>query len=186
VVLIFGFGPGKAEDLGEVAPITCPNCHNEVFLHHVRSKKSIRLYFVPVVPYGTDEYLLCPICTNGLQISETQRAQVEAMRASTVSFRRGHVSEAIYRIEVQQFWTRIGIPASGGPGGPSAGVAAPPPPGASGALPTPGVNVVSPTQAPSPPASTLAGQLAQLDRLHREGVLTEEEFAAAKRRVLGS
>jgi hypothetical protein len=54
-VLLFGFGPGKAEDLGEVAPIVCPNCHNEVLLHYVRSKKSVRLSFVSVVPYGTDE-----------------------------------------------------------------------------------------------------------------------------------
>jgi hypothetical protein len=37
MVLLFGFGPGKAEDLGEVAPIACRNCHNEVFLHYVRS-----------------------------------------------------------------------------------------------------------------------------------------------------
>jgi len=184
VVLIFGFGPGKAEDLGEVAPITCPNCHNEVFLHHVRSKKSIRLYFVPVVPYGTDEYLLCPVCTNGLQISEAQRAPVEAMRASTASFRRGHVSEPLYRTEVQQFWVRIGVAPSGTPVSRPAGGAAWPTPGPSGTPSAPGPHVLPPTRASSP--STLAGQLAELDRLHREGVLTEEEFAAAKRRILGS
>jgi hypothetical protein len=49
MAVIFGFGPGHPEDLGEVAPCVCPNCHNQVFLHHVRSKKSVRLYFVPVV-----------------------------------------------------------------------------------------------------------------------------------------
>ena len=65
---VFGFGPGKQEDLGEVAPTACPNCHNQVFLHHVQSKKSVRLYFVPVVPYGTDHYLICPICSRGLQV----------------------------------------------------------------------------------------------------------------------
>ena len=54
MVVIFGFGAGSPEDQGEVAPYVCPNCHNQVFLHHVRSKKSVRLYFVPVVPYGTD------------------------------------------------------------------------------------------------------------------------------------
>ena len=35
MVLIFGFGSGQPRDLGEVAPTTCPNCHNEVYLHHV-------------------------------------------------------------------------------------------------------------------------------------------------------
>jgi len=39
MVVIFGFGAGSPEDQGEVAPCICPNCHNDVFLHHVRSKK---------------------------------------------------------------------------------------------------------------------------------------------------
>ncbi len=32
MVVVFGWGTGEAQDLGEVAPTTCPNCHNEVFL----------------------------------------------------------------------------------------------------------------------------------------------------------
>ena len=80
MVLLFGFGPGEAKDLGEVAPVTCPNCHNNVFLHHLQSKKAVRLYFVPVVPYGTDEYLLCPICNRGLQLKDGQQAAVGAMQ----------------------------------------------------------------------------------------------------------
>ena len=58
MVVIFGFGAGSPDDQGEVAPCVCPNCHNQVFLHHVQSKKSVRLYFVPVVPYGTNDYLV--------------------------------------------------------------------------------------------------------------------------------
>jgi hypothetical protein len=42
MVVIFGFAPGSPEDQGQVAPCGCPNCHNQVFLHHVRSKKSVR------------------------------------------------------------------------------------------------------------------------------------------------
>jgi hypothetical protein len=30
----------------------------------------VRLYFVPVVPYGTDNYLVCPVCSRGLQVSD--------------------------------------------------------------------------------------------------------------------
>ena len=66
MVVIFGFGAGKQEDLGETVQTVCPNCNNQVVLHHVRSKKSVRLYFVPVVPYGTDDYLVCPICSRGI------------------------------------------------------------------------------------------------------------------------
>jgi uncharacterized protein YbaR (Trm112 family) len=79
MVVIFGFGPGSPEDQGEVAPHVCPNCHNQVFLHHIRSKKSVRLYFVPVVPYGTDDYLVCPVCSRGLQVSAAQLRHVRTM-----------------------------------------------------------------------------------------------------------
>ena len=48
MVLIFGWGAGQAQDFGEVAPTTCPVCHNEVFLHHVKSDKSFSLYFIPL------------------------------------------------------------------------------------------------------------------------------------------
>jgi zinc-ribbon family len=82
MVVIFGFGPGSPEDQGEVAPCACPNCHNQVFLHHIRSKKSVRLYFVPVVPYGTDDYLVCPVCSRGLQISGAQLPHVPAQPAA--------------------------------------------------------------------------------------------------------
>lgn len=41
-------------------------------------------------------------------------------------------------------------------------------------------------EAPAAPAqSDLTGQLAQLGELHSQGVLSDEEFAAAKQRLLG-
>ena len=47
MVVIFGFGPGGPGDQGEIAPCECPNCHNKVFLYHVRSKKSARQLDIP-------------------------------------------------------------------------------------------------------------------------------------------
>ena len=90
-MVIFGFGPGKSEDLGEVALCVCPNCHNQVFLHHVRSKKSVRLYFVPVVPYGTDNYLICPICSRGLPVRNAQLPYLRSMADATASLRAGRL-----------------------------------------------------------------------------------------------
>jgi hypothetical protein len=99
MVLLFGFGPGEAKDLGEVAPVTCPNCHNNVFLRHLQSKEAVRLYFVPVVPYGTDEYLLCPICNRGLQLKDGQQAAVGAMQATTAAFRAGRMAPEAYQAQ---------------------------------------------------------------------------------------
>ena len=108
MVVIFGFGRDKQEDLGEVALAVCPNCHNQVFLHQVRSRKSVRLYFVPVVPYGTEDYLVCPVCSRGLQLSRAQLPHLPAMRSATASFRAGRLPEAQYRIRTEQFWRRLG------------------------------------------------------------------------------
>ena len=163
MVLIFGWGRGEAHDRGEVAPLACPNCHNEVFLHEVESKKQVSLYFIPVVGYGSDEYLLCPVCGHGLQVLPAHRAAVAEMRATTARFRRYGMTEDAYRTEVDRFWGRMGLHAA-------VGAVAPSPP----------------TAPPTPPAATadLADQLTGLARLHAEGVLTDEEFTAAKRRLL--
>ena len=113
MVVIFGFGPGSPEDQGEVAPCVCPNCHNQVFLHHVRSKKSVRLYFVPVVPYGTDNYLVCPVCSRGLQVSDAQLRHVRSMSSATASFRAGRLSQARYMAQAERFWRQLGVNPAG-------------------------------------------------------------------------
>lgn len=164
-MLIFGFGPGKAEDLGEIAPATCPFCRNNAYFHYVRSKKSFSLFFVPIIPYGTDEYLLCPVCTRGLSTSAQQRPAIEAMRTTTTEYRRGHVSEPVYQAETARFWAAVGM----SPDGDQVVQPAPPPP--------PG--------AASSDAPSWVEQIASLQRLHDEGVLTDEEFDAAKGRLLG-
>ena len=139
-MVIFGWGPDKQEDLGEVAPGVCPNCHNQVFFHHVRSKKSVRLYFVPVVPYGTDEYMVCPICSRGLQLSGTQLPPVRSMSRATASFRTGRLAEAPYMARVERFWQQLGVNPAGQqlftPASP--GTAAPGPPGSPGSPARPG------------------------------------------------
>ena len=190
MVVIFGFGPGKGEDLGEVAPIVCPNCHNEVFLHHIRSKKTISLYFIPVVPYGTDEYLICPICTHGTALSKAQIPAVRAMAASTMAYRRGQRREDFYRHEVDQFWPRVGLhgsaaplpaPVSGGASTPTGQAPSAAPPLAGAAPPS-----ATPLLAGEPfSPEVLSDRLEALARLHAAGVLTDAEFAAAKERVLG-
>ena len=182
MVVIFGFGPGSPEDQGEVAPCVCPNCHNQVFLHHVRSKKSVRLYFVPVVPYGTDDYLVCPVCSRGLQLSGPQLPRVRSMSAATASFRAGRVSEAGYMAQAERFWHQLGvIPAGQQPPTPaSPGAPAPPPPAARAGSAAP--------LSSAPPAADdqtpWISQLHKLAQLHDQGVLSDAAYTAAKRRVL--
>lgn len=187
-MVIFGFGPGKAEDLGEVAPCLCPNCHNQVFLHHVRSKKSVSLYFVPVVPYGTDDYLMCPICSRGLQLSHAQLPHIRSMSGANASFRAGRLTEAQYMAQVDRFWRQLGLnPAALIPSSPGAPAPVRP---ASATPPATAVRPTVPAQsAPAQPAHTdgqasWISQLRDLAQLHDQGVLSDVDYEAAKRRIL--
>jgi len=184
MVVIFGFGRGSPEDLGEVAPGVCPNCHNQVYFHHVQSKKRVSLYFVPVVPYGTDHYLVCPVCSRGLGVSQPQLPHLRSMSAATASFRTGRFPEAQYAAQVQRFWRQLGINPAGqqvvAPAGLGAAAAAPAPAG-------PPARPAGPVP-PPPPAAGAAmpwiDQLHDLARLHEQGVLSDADYAAAKRRIL--
>jgi hypothetical protein len=183
MVVIFGFGAGSPEDLGAVAPAVCPNCHNQVFFHHVRSKKSVRLYFVPVVPYGTDDYLVCPVCSRGLQISRAQLPHLRTMAAAAASFRTGRISQAQYQAQVEGFWRQFGVNPAGqqlfaaaGPGGQAPGPQAVPAQPAAPARPPPAAAAGS-----EPP---WISHLRQLSQLHDQGVLSDADFEAAKQRVL--
>jgi Short C-terminal domain len=166
MVVIFGFGSGSPEDLGEVVQCSCPNCHNQVVLHHVRSKKSVRLYFVPVVPYGTDDYLVCPVCSRGLQLSRAQLRYLPSMSGSTASFRAGRLSQAQYTARAEQFLRQLGLHPAGQPR-PAPGNAAPAPPAPAAADQAPWIS-----------------QMRELAQLHDQGVLSDAEFAAAKQRIL--
>jgi hypothetical protein len=199
MVVIFGFGEGKHEDLGEVAPAVCPNCHNQVFIHHVRSKKSVRLYFVPVVPYGTNDYLVCPICSWGLQVSQAQLPYVQSMSRAFGSFRAGRLAEGPYMAQVETFWRQLGVNPAGqqlvAPATPAAAAPAQPVPVA---RPAPVAPVAPASAAPAQPAAAPAqlsaaavddetswlSQLRNLAQLHDQGVLSDAHYEAAKRRLL--
>jgi uncharacterized protein YbaR (Trm112 family) len=177
MVLIFGWGAGEAQDLGEVAPAVCPNCHNHVFMHHIKSEKKVSLYFVPLIPYGSNEYLACPTCRHGLQLRPEQRPEVESMQSATSLFRRGRFPPETYAPRVERFWVALGVAPSG------AQVVRPAP-----ALPATGATAAGmPAASPAPstpPEASLTDRLQGLAKLHANGVLTDEEFAAAKRRLL--
>jgi len=182
MVVIFGFGAGSPEDQGEVAPCVCPNCHNQVFLHHVRSKKSVRLYFVPVVPYGTDNYLICPVCSQGLQVRDAQLRQVRSMSRATASFRAGRLPRVRYMAQVEQFWRQLGVNPAGQqlvtPASPGAPVPAQP------AVPVRSAVPARPRPQAADDQTSWIAQLRQLAQLHKQGVLSDAAYADAKRRIL--
>jgi hypothetical protein len=97
------------------------------------------------------------------------------MRAATAVYRRGRVVADAYRATVNEFWEAIGRNNRG-----KQVLRAPASLGSPAAAPA----VSSPAPHPGP-APDLAQNIAELGKLREDGVLTEDEFAAAKKRLLG-
>jgi hypothetical protein len=188
MVVVFGWGRGEAQDHGEVVPIVCPRCHNPVFLHEIRSNKQVSLYFVPLASYGTDVYLSCPICRAGAPVDQTHRPAVDSMISATRSFRTGHLPLDAYRIRADGFLRTMGFTSATVP-------ESIPPYRPTGAPPRPGQGQ-GPASAPAPAAPgagplsaaaatpSVAIRITDLAKLHADGILTDDEFAAAKSRLL--
>jgi hypothetical protein len=85
------------------------------------------------------------------------------MQAATNAYRTGHMTLDAYEAQTAAFWRQLGV----APGGEQV-LQAP----ATGALPGTGGE------------DELVAKLASLDRLHRAGELTDDEFSAAKRHLL--
>ena len=110
-MIVWGWGGGKPTDHGPAVPITCPNCHNETALHYVESRRWFRLYFIPLFPYATKHYLLCPVCTRGTQLDRVQAQHALAMVWTTNGFLAQQVSTEAYARAVDDLYAAIAPPA---------------------------------------------------------------------------
>jgi cell division septation protein DedD len=111
------------------------------------------------------------------------------MHTATMSFRAGRLTEAQYQVKVDQFWRRLGVSVAGQPRPTPATPAAPPAAGPATAAQA--ATPAAPATEPAPPQSAAAdsgtswiSQLGQLAQLHDQGVLSDDDYEAAKRRLL--
>ena len=109
------------------------------------------------------------------------------MSGATASFRTGRLAEAPYMTQVERFWRQLGVNPAGQqlltPASPGAAAPARP------AAPTRAAAPVSPAAPAQPPPAAVGEtpwitQLQKLAQLHEQGVLSDADYEAAKRRVL--
>ena len=84
-MIIFGWGYRREKKLGPVGRIVCPNCHNEDFWELITSRTFFTLFFIPLIPYASESYIMCPICraareVSGDELERMKQAAEENMR----------------------------------------------------------------------------------------------------------
>jgi hypothetical protein len=88
------------------------------------------------------------------------------MRGTTRLYRHHALDETAYRAAVTRFWASLGMAPSGDQ------------------VLHPSPTIPPPPSSPVAQPAQLAEQLAGIGKLHADGLLTDDQFAAAKRRIL--
>jgi len=103
---------------------------------HVSTRSWFTLFFIPVLPYENSHFLVCPICSNGRQLTNAQAQHAVAMAQHTQLAASGGGYGDAYQQQVSSFWAAL----SGEPAPPplSSPAASPIPPQPLPAAPPPG------------------------------------------------
>jgi hypothetical protein len=112
-MLIFGWGAGRPKDGGAVVPHQCPHCHNDGYFRLISATKWFRLFFVPLIPYSTKHFLVCPVCTSGKQLTGHDVARARQMAALTAERQGGGMSDERYASLVELYFAGAALPDAG-------------------------------------------------------------------------
>ena len=83
---LFGWGRQTSKDYGATPSLTCPNCNNESYLLLLHLRLWFTLFLIPVLPYRSTHYLLCPICTRGFKLPDDRVEAARALNRATFAF----------------------------------------------------------------------------------------------------
>lgn len=93
---LFGWNHQTKKDYGPTLPIKCPNCNNDVFWHLVHSRDWLTVFFVPVIPYKSKHSLLCEVCSQGIELNDTQISKAKKLNQTTLAFFNKEITKEEY------------------------------------------------------------------------------------------
>ncbi len=100
--ILFGWGHRTDKDHGPTLPINCPNCHNQTYWRYKHYRTWFTLFFIPVIPYENDHYLLCDICKQGVTLQEPERERAKILAQHTSLYVKNQMSEAEYQMRLNE------------------------------------------------------------------------------------
>ena len=71
-MIIFSFGRRMNKNKGQRGPFECKNCHNMAYFALIEQRVWFTLFFIPVIPYQTNRFLICNICSRGFALTKEE------------------------------------------------------------------------------------------------------------------
>ena len=102
-MIIFGWGHRKEKDYGETYPIECSRCNNSTYWKLIRIQEWFELFFIPVFPYKSKHWLLCPICSTGLELDDEKLDHAKKLNQITLSFLDKGITEEEYNNKLNNY-----------------------------------------------------------------------------------
>lgn len=100
--IVFGWGRRTHTDHGPTLPITCPNCKNQTYWRYKHYRTWFTLFFIPVIPYESDHYLLCDICQKGITLNDAEQERAKILAGHTELYLRNQMPLDQYQARLQE------------------------------------------------------------------------------------
>ncbi|MDT5123813.1 MAG: hypothetical protein QOC96_3295 [Acidobacteriota bacterium] len=99
---IWIIGRQTEKDYGPTALITCPNCHNQTYYHLVYIKKWVEYFWIKIFPYKRRYYLLCEICSRGVELKGQQVDAAKKLNEATLSLLDQSITTSQYEMALNE------------------------------------------------------------------------------------
>jgi len=70
-MIIWGWGHRKTDTYGEATEvIVCARCNNEVRRVVLKDTTYFTLFFIPLIPYKSEHFVVCPVCGDAYALTK--------------------------------------------------------------------------------------------------------------------
>lgn len=98
--IIFGWGRQTTWNIGPVFRQQCSHCNNNEFWVLLRRTTWFTLFFIPIIPYKSAWWCLCPICKYGIELKPEQVQKLKPIAEANQQLNKGEITEQQYQIKM--------------------------------------------------------------------------------------
>jgi len=94
--ILFGWGKTTTNNLGPVFENLCTHCNSKEYWNLVKMRVWFTLFFIPVIPYETKYFLLCPVCEYGIKLDRQKYEELKPLAESNTALINGRITQTQY------------------------------------------------------------------------------------------
>lgn len=102
-MLFFGWSKTTTKHFGHTVAVHCPNCGNEMWMSLYRHRKWFTLFFIPLIPFRSEHFLLCSVCSHSVLLTGERIGQARQLNEWTKGYLEGAIDEPAYQCKAEKF-----------------------------------------------------------------------------------